>query len=322
MSLDCYFQGFLKNAPSFNSSLQSVVTTIEKITDSSSVLTQSLCTGRQKISSMKEEVTKMQEQLKEYESLNAKVRKRASTFVCKVNVCLESGELSKEREHKIKQDVRNGNFRSLYAYMDKFSQLFDQSESAYAQFGKEYELSEPVGEVGIETCQLKTKEAQSSKRFTQILGGTLATIAGVGGIAGISVVIGLGTFGIGAPLVLGISGVASGVVGATTATTTGVVTHKYAMEYEEAEKIFKEIYEGFLLVKENTIAIDLALHKLSQVQKDIGADVTLVRGHTQKQSEYESFYRTFDILLKGVKGARRRVHECSEKLQHETLKIE
>lgn len=316
----------LTSIPSFKESLQVLVEAIQCMSDHATDLADTLYAALLQIEDLEDDITELKKNLQECKVHLSSIHSRAHIFILKVEQYLRCGEVSDTEQHEIKQAIRRGQLESLNSYLDEFAKLFDQSESAHKYFDEVCKKCKPICKEGMEFCDLKRDEAKGRKWHKQVIGGTFAgatAAVGAGGVVGASVVAGLFTFGIGTPIVLGISALVSGgafLGGATTATVAGVYTHKIATKYSNMAEIFHKISIGFESVSNAASSIGSAMFKLKEVLVGLKYNANNVQDAFYHE-DYD-LCKLFDMLLKSVNEARSKVHETSEKMRKEVHKIE
>lgn len=326
MSSKCSLKLFIDNIPAFEESLKTLVEAIKQIAENAAQVADSIRSLVVKVDGMKGDVKEVRKKLSKYEELLLKIRKEANNFIDNVKDCLKYGELNKVRQCEIKQLVKNGKLVCLNAYLRQLARLFRDCKTSYDSFEKVCKTSNEVCTAGVQLCAANMKDAEDSKWTTQLRGGLIAgttAVVGVVGVAGIATVAGLFTFGIGAPIVLGLAGAGSGAAlagGATTTAVTSIMTHNSATSYQHAADVFKEVSDGFCRIKGHAGDIDVAITTLHEILKDVDIDRQMVSGHDP--DNYEAFCRAFDIMMDGFSRAHREVHMCNKKMQGKEQKIE
>lgn len=302
--------GFTKNAPAFKKSLGVLVQKIQKMTDDTVILAESLYTATVEVDGMKEDVTCLKKLLQECKNFLLQIRGDSGIFIDSVMKCLEYGDLTKESKDEMKIAVACGNFEGLNSYMTELFRLFDCSELTYEKFATVCVAADPICQKGMQTCEEKRKAAKSNKNQARVVGGFGAVVAAGG--AGVCIAVAVLSGGIAIPAIVGGGACA-------TAAITGAVGYNMAMKYGKAADVFKKISNGFVSIKESISEVDMAVHQIQQVLRAVYLDMKNVHDLDQSVDyDYDSFNRLFDTLLHSIEDAKKKV----DKTRIRKLKIE
>ena len=201
--------------------------------------------------------------------------------------------------------------------------LVNHGDPALKQYRSIFKKTRPICDSGAKICCEKMEAAKEKAAQAQRIGGGVAAVfavTGVVGVAGASIVAGLFTFGIGTPIVLGVSAAASGGAiagGGAIATAAGVATYNVAKSYEVVMKDFKDCQREFNSMSDCAATIDEEVHAVSKVLNELLSDVDNVK----RNESIRYCLKLFDILYDSIKDARVTVQACKKTMKEDTLKI-
>ena len=151
---------------------------------------------------------------------------------------------------RIKEDLTkpNPDIRSLKGLVAQLQCTVGQAKRSHQAFESAWSSASMNSAEAAEECRHQAIRAQSRKRATRAVGGTMATtalVAGVGGGVTVSVIAGIFTFGIGAIIGLSLTAAGTAVAGLATGLGTAVATGVIAKDFADMEKRLRELQSVF-----------------------------------------------------------------------------
>ncbi len=208
---------------------------------------------------------------------------------------------------RVKDEIMRNNFGPLTDFIRQLQRYLEEAGNLYVELNDACKKASKSSTRAAELCKAKTREARSKKRTTRAIGGTVAggaAVAGAtvgvaaGGVAAACAIVGTFTAGIGTVIGLGITAVASTVVGVGGA----AITYFVAEDFEETEKNFRMYSENFDYLANSA----LTLHKsVSGLHRRLEALATYVDG-------VESCSRTHQEVSRSVCRAVNKLHQRSK----------
>ena len=319
-------QDIAKMAPVLGDTLGACASSVEKLSVLTSGLIEKIKNTLDDINSLEADVTELKDKLLKCRSLLAKSQITASTLVKRMSKCVEYGHLNEEEKTKMctlveKAFIENDKCKELNSYINQLYRYLEQCKKCYETFAKYYKDAIDSCSDGRIDCEKKKKDA--AKGESQMNAGRRAAVgagvvAAVGGVAVAATVAGLFTFGIGAPIVLGVAGLASGgsiVGGVATSATAAVYLGRTAAKYEKVEKGFDSISNDFWSMKDIAEKTDLAMFGLNELVKSMQDDARNVESNVKEDVDYNSFEKVFNVLLEGIAEAKEKVSTQAETIR-------
>ena len=231
---------------------------------------------------------------------------------------------------RIKKDCLtkpNPDLTSLKALVAQLQRSLVQAEQARHDFESACSSTSKSSAEAAEECRHQAIRAQSKKRATRAVGGTVATmaiLAGVGGGITASAIAGAFTFGIGAIVGLTLTACAVGAAAAGLATGVGtaIVTGVIAKDLADTEKGFKEIQSVFDRLIHAASSIKGAVDSVHIILLRTSTLIEDVENHTNDCQNITSLIDAVELLWKRSSGAYNVTSCCRVTMKNSIDKLE
>lgn len=329
----CSLREFISRAPEIKEGLELLVRNIGLMTDYASALVVKMRSVLDHLDLLEGDVIDLKRQLLECKNVLLKTHYTARTFMSRVEKSLKFGDLSTTEREEMKGSVKDGKYKEVNAYFKQLGLYFSQIEESYNHFVKYHGKAKEACKVGISTC--KTKMAEAATPGVRNAGDAARNVGkaaiGIGVLTGVTATIaGIATFGVGAPIVLGISAPLFGVgavagggaaAGGGLALVAGNKLTAISNHYKSIEMLFKDISDGFLLMETNASSIDAAMKDFKEKIRDINFDIVAAKPNIDRDI-YRIFGKTFDTLVEAFKASHEEIERYRLKMQEDKEKVE
>ncbi len=247
----------------------------------------------------------------------------ADTFVLKAVDSFECA-CDETETSRVKDETMHSNFGPLIDFILQLQRYLSEAGQLYVKLDEACNEASESSTRAAELCKVKTREARSKKRATRAIGGTVAggaiatgatggVAAGVaaGGVAA-SAIAGAFTAGIGTVIGLGITAVATTVVGVGGGVGAAAITYFVAEDFEETEKNFRMYSENFDFLATSALTLHENVSGLHRRLEALATYVDEVESSRNHQEVARSVCRAVDLLHRRSKESFDVLSECRE----------
>ena len=230
-----------------------------------------------------------------------KVQIYLHSIAARVERFFSFADLDKTHVNMIKKAFNEGNYKPLNDYTSQLNQFLKQSQTAYERFTTAYEQAERVCRSTVEKCRRKKSEIKSAKK-TVLAVGAGASI----GILAIGVMsANLSPVSIKYPVV---SSIASALLPSGGAVATGViVTSVLTRKIQLMQWAIEGVCEDLELICAKVSEAGTSVEHVKEILATIADDTANAELSAKDEVDSSQFATVFDILLDGIKGARKEV---------------
>lgn len=261
--------------------------------------------------------------LVECKSKLVKVNVTAETVVNRAEACLKYANVADDHKRKIYDSVNIGDCTSLNNYLRQVRHYFKQCKECYEKsFKCHCDQAIEACEEGEEDYKRRIDEA----KFTKKAGKITAAVGVTGGVAGLataavmgaSVVTGVLTMGIGAPIVIGLGSLLGGAV---TTAVGGAITLTGSHHEHETSTHFSGIKKKFTEMKKYTTDQGDIIFEVFEKIKVLNYDRKILHNSANEDKDEDSFQKAFELMLEHIQKALEKVEECRKQLEQNSKEI-
>ena len=215
------------------------------------------------------DVTSLRSALTNCQSQLLNVTSSADRLVSQVRVYVKYANITDDHKGKIYESVKKGDCTLLNKYLHQLSCYFMQCQECYKRLRAHHQSAIIACSEGEEDCKRRIDKVKRAGK-TMVVVGTAGGVAGITAatVLGASVVAGVFTMGIGAPIVLGIGSVVGGAV------TSAVGGAMVATDSQNEQ--LNNISKKFTNMKDFALDLDMILFKVLEKMRCLKMDKEIV----------------------------------------------